>query len=300
MISWRAAEGADVRRGDVIAAIEVGDANRVAVSRLDGRLTGKIARDGEMVAAGEPIGWVMVRPLGYSAFWLAIAGFMVGLLAAARLMPATWLGSGGWGQALGEVVRLRRFWVLAVVSISINVCWHFLVNWLPTYLLSDRGIDLKASLWLNALLFLAADAGNIGGGLASRKVAALGVEPGRARAIVVSACAVLIAGGAAVGLIENQAVVLVMLGVMAFGAAAFMANYFAFCQDVSPRRTGLVVGILGGLGNLFAAGFSPIAGGIKDATGGLAPVFWVVGLLPFLGVAVIWLGPARVVVAEPE
>ena len=47
-----------------------------------------------------------------------------------------------------------------------------------------------------------------------------------------------------------------------------MANYFAFCQEVSPRHTGLVVGILGGLGNLFAAGFLPIAGRIKDATGG--------------------------------
>ena len=40
---------------------------------------------------------------------------------------------------------MRRFWILAVVSISINICWHFLVNWLPTYLKEDRGMTFLAS-----------------------------------------------------------------------------------------------------------------------------------------------------------
>ena len=54
---------------------------------------------------------------------------------------------------------------------------------------------------------------------------------------------------------------------MAAGTAAFMANYFSFTQDVSSRHTGLVVGYLGGLGNLFVAAYQPFAGGLRDWTG---------------------------------
>ena len=76
--------------------------------------------------------------------------------------PTGALKGADWAEALGEVVRLRRFWVLVVVSISINVCWHFLINWLPTYLKEDRGMTYLASGMLSAVPFLAADVGQPG------------------------------------------------------------------------------------------------------------------------------------------
>ena len=188
---------------------------------------------------------------------------------------------------------LRRFWVLVVVSISINVCWHFLVSWLPTYLKTDRGMAFVTGSLLSAVPFLAADAGNLGGGAASRWLARRGWSTHRARATVLLGCVLLIAPGAAVGSFRSDAVIVVLLAAMALGTAAFMANYFAYCQEVDPRRTGLVVGILGALGNLFAAGFAPIVGRVKDTTGGFGPVFLVVGLLPLVGLATLALGWGR-------
>ena len=67
-------------------------------------------------------------------------------------------------------------------------------------------------------------------------------------------------------------------------------NFFSFAQEVSARHTRLVVGILGGLGNLYAAGFLPVAGYVKDTTGTFAPIFVLVGLLPFLGLGALILG----------
>lgn len=78
--------------------------------------------------------------------------------------------------------------------------------------------------------------------------------------------------------------------IMAAGAAGFMANYFAFCQEVSTKHTGLIVGILGGLGNLFAGGFLPYAGMVKDVYGSFGPIFVVVGMIPLIGLAVLGLG----------
>jgi ACS family hexuronate transporter-like MFS transporter len=83
---------------------------------------------------------------------------------------------------------------------------------------------------------------------------------------------------------------MLLLCLMALGAAAYMANYFAFCQEVSAPLTGLIVGYLGGLGNLVAAGFNPVAGRVKDLTGEFAPVFLFVGLIPFVGLATLALG----------
>ena len=59
-----------------------------------------------------------------------------------------------------------------VVSVSINICWHFLVNWIPSYLKEERGMAFEAGNYLSTIPFLAADAGNLLGGWLSRRLAA--------------------------------------------------------------------------------------------------------------------------------
>ena len=88
---------------------------------------------------------------------------------------------------------------------------------------------------------------------------------------------------------QSDTSAMVLLSIMAAGTAAFMANYFAFTQDVSSRNTGLIVGYLGGLGNLFVARFQPIFGSIKDYTGSFTLNFLIVALAPVVGLAcLLW------------
>ena len=142
-----------------------------------------------------------------------------------------------------------------------------------------------------AIPFLAADVGNLGGGALSRWFAGRGCRPSGAGQLPSwSLCTLLISSGALVGWVRSDTLVVVLLGLMAMGTAAFMANYFSFTQEVSARHTGLVVGFLGGLGNLYAGGFLPVAGRVKDTTGSFAPIFVLVGLLPFVGLAALILG----------
>src|SRR5260370_23613609 len=102
---------------------------------------------------------------------------MLGPLAVALALPRDHLRGALWAASLGEVVRIRRFWVLAVVSVSINICWHFLVNWIPVYLKDERHIVYQTSNFLSAIPFLAADLGNLGGGWLSRRIASQGWTP---------------------------------------------------------------------------------------------------------------------------
>ena len=83
---------------------------------------------------------------------------MIGPLLISLLLRPDQLPATGWAASLGEVVRHRRFWILVVVSISINICWHFLINWIPTYLKDERGLSDQTGNYLSAVTFLAADA----------------------------------------------------------------------------------------------------------------------------------------------
>ena len=264
---------------------------------------------------------LMSMRIGLTAIWLAIAWFMGGLLIVARSLPEHALEGADWTKTIGEVVRVRRFWIMMAVSVSINVCWHFLLNWLPTIIKED----LSPPDWLQAIAnpvaallsnlfggkvkqtdvgmtllitlpYLAADLGNLLGGGASRFLAGRGLSPVKARMIVMGVSTVVISSGAFVGKTGNSYLAIYLLSFMALGTAAFMANYFSFAQEASTCHTGLVVGILGAFGNLFAAGFMPFAGKVKEATGGFAPIFVLVGLMPFVGLATLYLGWGE----EPE
>lgn len=267
--------------------------------------------------------------LGLYAIWIAIAVFMVDLLILAAILPRRVLAGAEWAESLGELARNRRFLTLAIVSISVNVCWHFLINWLPSYLQQDRdwrflidppvrsgwalerGIatvlsalskliqaggggaaspERTIAAMLSAIPFLAADFGNLLGGAASRKTSRYVSSPAAARGIVMCISALLIFSAVFVVKVESATIVLALLAITALGAASYMANYFAFCQEVSRRHTGLVVGYLGALGNLFAAGFHPFAGKVRDQTGSFGLLFLIVGILPFIGVAALGLG----------
>lgn len=260
---------------------------------------------------------------GFTAIWLAIAWFMIGLLFFAWVLPEKSLEGSDWAKSLGEVVRVRRFWVLMVVTVSINVCWHFLLNWLPTYIKED----LTPPAWLQSfavpvadalgvvfgntvspktvgttllitLPFLAADLGNLIGGGSSRILAGRGFSAVNSRLIVMGVCTLVISSGSWVGRTGNSYMAIYLLSFMAMGTAAFMANYFSFAQEVSGRNTGLIVGILGAFGNLFAAGFLPFAGAVKDATGGFGPIFVTVALMPFVGLAALVAGWGKGTVDE--
>jgi ACS family hexuronate transporter-like MFS transporter len=227
---------------------------------------------------------------GLVTVWIGIALAMLGPLAVAGVFPRGDLGGLGWATSLHEIARLRRFWILVVVSISINICWHFLVNWIPTYLQRDRLLTGTTTSYLTAATFLAADLGNLGGGLLSRGLVARGISVVRARMTAMSLCMILILAGTGLSVSQGDISVVVLLCVMAAGTTAFMANYFAFTQDVSPRHTGLVVGYLGGLGNLFVAAYQPFAGALRDWTGSFVANFVIVGVAPLVGIAVLIIG----------
>jgi hypothetical protein len=222
--------------------------------------------------------------------WFGIAVGMLSPLAITAFLPRHHFPESGLASSLADLVRLRRFWIMFVVSITINICWHFQVNWIPSYLKKDRHFSELLGNYLSAVIYLAADMGNIGGGWASRWLASKGLSVLNARKIVVGVCMFMILSGLLVRLQQSDTSAMIVVSIMAAGTAAFIANWFSFCQEVSPRHTGLIVGYLGGLGNLFVAGYQPLAGELSKVTGNHSASFFIVALLPVAGALAILLG----------
>ena len=122
----------------------------------------------------------------------------------------------------------------------------------------------------------------------TRTLVRRGIGIASARKLVMIVCMVLTGCGGFVAFVQSQGVVVLLLCLAAMGTAAYMVNYFAFGQDVAPEHTGLVIGYLGGLGNLFAAGFMPLAGWIS-MNWGFGPNFVIVALLPLFGLVALLL-----------
>src|SRR5262249_18723854 len=152
------------------------------------------------------------------------------------------LQDAGWAQSLGTIARNRRFWIMIVVSVSINICWHFLVNWIPTYLKNERGLKFETGNLLSAIPFVASGVGNLVGGWLAQRFAASGKSAIRSRQAVMVIAIPMILSGLGVGLASNHIVAVALISIMAAGTAAYIANFFAFGQEVSSRHTGLVVG----------------------------------------------------------
>jgi hypothetical protein len=86
-----------------------------------------------------------------------MAVLMIGLLVTSLMMPQEWLAEADWVRSLGEIVHLRRFWVAAAVGITINVTWHFLVNWMAIFFQEGRSLGMLVGGMVSALPFLAAE-----------------------------------------------------------------------------------------------------------------------------------------------
>src|SRR5262249_20243416 len=154
---------------------------------------------------------------GQAAVQVGIALAIVGPLLVAAVTPHRLLKGAPWAAGLGDIVRKRRFWILVVVSVSINICWHFLVNWIPSYLKDERKMEFAAGNYLSTIPFLAADAGNLLGGWWSRRLAGGGRPAARSRLFVMAGATPLIMAGLGIGLAVNVSIAVVLLSVIAAG-----------------------------------------------------------------------------------
>ena len=83
--------------------------------------------------------------------------------------------------ALGYILSLRGFWLLAAVGITINSVNYYLADWVPLYLKTTRGFGFAEGNILSIIVYTGISCGNILVGLFIRSAVAHGVTVSAAK-----------------------------------------------------------------------------------------------------------------------
>ena len=185
------------------------------------------------------------------------------------------------------------FWLLVLVSITINPCWYFCCDWIPGYLMKAGGFSLLREGLLSTVIYLGGDVGNFVGGGLVKYLTHRGWPVSKARGATVLFGACLATSMAAVPHLPDAYLAVGVLAAAAIGINLIVPNQTACQADVSFANTAQLAGLTGLSANIVAALVNPRIGRYVDATGHYDLIFDLVAVFPWIAAAAILVFDAR-------
>ena len=193
-----------------------------------------------------------------------------------------------------ELLGLRQTWACILARTLAGPVMHLYVYWLPEYLYRQRGFSLKEIGLFAWVPFLFADVGSIGGGWFSGWLIARGYPLHEARKISILLSTILTAASVGVAIVKSIPMAFILICTAMFGFMWMSATVFAIFSDLFPdNAVGRVTGLTG-VGNGASSMILNFATGIVVDRFSYVPVFAMAGLLPALGMAVLFLLAGRI------
>jgi ACS family hexuronate transporter-like MFS transporter len=193
-------------------------------------------------------------------------------------------------RPLAEIFLSRRFAVLVVMVICINLTWHFLRVWLALFLQEQHSFTETQLERFMTAYYVATDVGSLAAGFGTLWLARRGLSVHASRSLVFLTCAQLVLVVLVVAALPPGHGLLLqgLLMVAGFGALGVYPVYYSLSQDLTTRHQGKVTGALGCITWLASAKMQPLIGRWLDRTEkDYATVITVIGVLPL--VAFLWM-----------
>jgi MFS family permease len=252
-----------------------------------------------LVMEGVIVPW-MLTTYGWRASF-AVVGFsaLVWLIPWFLITPRNLRARPAGGQAtaqrrtVGQIVRAlltnRNLFGVCLGFFCFDYYWYFLVNWLPDYLVTARGLTLlRAGIYAALPYFVFGASEPIGGWIADRLVKGGWSETHARKGVVTIAflTGLLLVPAARVN--SPGAAVALIIGGCFVGLAT--GNLLVILQSCAPRaEIGLWTGVYNFVGNV-AGIVSPIITGVLiEQSGSYTPPFVLAAALIALGPLAFWL-----------
>ncbi len=147
---------------------------------------------------------------------------------------------GSWWELLSS----SRWWVLVVITISINTTWQFIRVWLPGTLEQRKGYDPEFAQYFMSAYYAATFIGSLATGWLVSRLAQRGVNVHRARVGLFLGCSLLVLWGVPTAFFEPGWLYLVSWLVIGVGALGLFPLYYSLNQELSAKRQGRISGLL--------------------------------------------------------
>jgi MFS transporter, ACS family, hexuronate transporter len=196
---------------------------------------------------------------------------------------------GAGRPSIAQILGQRNFWGIAIPRLLADPTWGTLTFWLPLYLTTVRGFDLKQIAMFAWLPFLAADLGCMFGGtisIALQKYFGVGLINARRGAFSVGA--LMMTGVAFVGFVDSPYVAVALLSLAGFAHQTLSVTVITMSSDLFKRNeVATVAGMAGTCGNAGVLIFSLLIGSLVTRVG-YTPFFVGLAVLDLLGALVLW------------
>jgi ACS family hexuronate transporter-like MFS transporter len=196
--------------------------------------------------------------------------------------------SDGKRPSMIKLLRQRNFWGIALPRFLADPTWGTLALWVPLYLSTARGFDLKQIALFAWLPFVAADLGSMFGPIVVLWLQKHGVGLINARRGAFTLGALLMMGMMFVGRVDSPYSAIALLCLGGFAHQTLSVTVITMASDLYKRNeVGTVAGLAGTCGNAGVLVFSLLLGSLVT-TIGYDPFFYALGVLDLVGAVVLW------------
>src|SRR5687767_15769391 len=191
--------------------------------------------------------------------------------------------------SMRTILGQRNFWGIAIPRFLADPTWGTLTLWLPLYLTTVRGFDLKQIALFAWLPFLAADLGCMFGGLISITLQKrFGMRLIDARRCAFTTGALMMLGVAFVGTVESPYVAVALLSLAGFAHQTLSVTVITMASDLFKRNeVAPVAGLARTRGNAGARVLALLMGALVTQVG-YTPFFVGLAALDVLGAVILW------------
>jgi cyanate permease len=162
------------------------------------------------------------------------------------------------------------FWKVFVVTILVNPCLYFNLNWLPTYFVQTHGMKVEDTKWILTAIYIGLDLGYLACGASTLWLVHRGFSVGAARRSVFLSATFLMTGSAAIPWLSDLRAIVGLLTVVNFAIGIWITTYLTMASEVSSQHVSTAAGLLGGSGSLFGALAMWAVGTVTQATSSFA------------------------------
>jgi len=186
-----------------------------------------------------------------------------------------------------QILGSGRFWVIAVPRFLAEPAWQTFSFWIPLYLATERGMDIKQIAFFAWLPFLAADFGGVLGGYLSPYLMRRGIRLIPSRVIGISFAAILMIAPGCIGLAADPYTAIALFCVGGFAHQMISVLINTLSADVfTPEEVGTANGFIGQAGWIGGLLFSLLIGQLADKIG-YAPLFAALAAFDLIGAALL-------------
>jgi ACS family hexuronate transporter-like MFS transporter len=198
------------------------------------------------------------------------------------------LAAVGDKPAIASLLGQRNTWGIAIPRMLADPTWGTLSFWVPFYLTTERGFDLKQIALFAWLPFVAADVGCMVGPTITLWLQRRGLTLINARRWAFTAGALLMMGIGFVGMVESPYTAILLLCLGGFAHQTLSITVITMASDLFRKNeVATVAGIAGLCGNLGVLTFTLLIGGLVKSVG-YSPFFVALAVFDILGAIWLW------------